>query len=93
MINTIEFTADGPVFYLQDGTQLVPANISTIIQPTGNSLVNASYLIVGGLAGKKAKSKNGYRLSAGRKRWEIFYVNDDKNTKLNINQIISIEMA
>lgn len=96
IITSIKFTGDGVKLYLKDGTELAPSNISGVsVQEKGNQLANASNLI-----GKKVsweeKGELQYAIvqAVSQKDGQIFYqVNDQKGTKLTIDQILSIMVA
>ncbi|WP_033829218.1 flagellar hook assembly protein FlgD [Bacillus andreraoultii] len=96
VISLIKFTEDGVKFFLQDGTELTAGNISEVSSKSSeNPIANASYVI-----GKKVGwedngiVKSGVVNSITQKDGIIYYqVNDENQTKLTNNQIISIELA
>ncbi|MEL3957226.1 flagellar hook assembly protein FlgD [Caldifermentibacillus hisashii] len=96
IITSIKFTEDGVKLYLEDGTELTPSNISGVsVQNKGNQFTEASNLI-----GKKVsweeKGELKYAIvqAVSQKDGQIFYqVNDQKGTKLTIDQILSIMVA
>ncbi|MGG3495394.1 flagellar hook assembly protein FlgD [Peribacillus simplex] len=98
IVKSIEYKGDGVYFILEDGTKLVPANISQMKQTssTANSLTTASELI-----GKRVSwmdEKNGessavviaVSLNNGRLQIEV---DDESNTKLSSEQLIKIAEA
>ena len=94
-IVSILYKENQPIFILEDGTELKPENISGI-NDIGNqySLVEASFLI-----GKKVTwlDENGNEQiaivqSVSMKDGQIYYhLNDEKNTKIIVKQIVKIE--
>ncbi|MGE1161785.1 flagellar hook assembly protein FlgD [Peribacillus simplex] len=98
IVKSIQYKGDGVYFILEDGTKLVPANISQMKQTssTANSLTTASELI-----GKRVSwmdEKNGessavaiaVSLNNGKLQIEV---DDESNTKLSSEQLIKIAEA
>ncbi|RRN70290.1 flagellar hook assembly protein FlgD [Peribacillus simplex] len=98
IVKSIQYKGDGVYFILEDGTKLVPANISQMkqISSTANSLTTASELI-----GKRVSwmdEKNGessavvIAVSMNNGKLQI-EVDDESSTKLSSEQLIKIAEA
>lgn len=95
MIKTISFSTDGPIFTLDNGTEVTLEQIKGISTITNeeNSIVSASFLI-----GKKVswkvedEIKSAIVSSVTKKDGHIYFnLNDESNTQLTDKEIISIE--
>ncbi|WAA10718.1 flagellar hook capping FlgD N-terminal domain-containing protein [Fervidibacillus albus] len=92
-ITSIYFAEDGPLFYLEDGTELAAANI-TEIQHTSNenSIVQASYLIGKEISwNNNGNEENAIVASVIRKEGNIYFQLDDgANTVIRAEDILSV---
>ncbi|WP_346207237.1 flagellar hook assembly protein FlgD [Caldifermentibacillus hisashii] len=96
IITSIKFTEDGVKLYLEDGTELTPSNISGVsVQNKGNQFAEASNLIEKKVSWvENGEQKQAIVQAVSQKDGQIFYqVNDQKGTKLTIDQILSIMVA
>jgi flagellar basal-body rod modification protein FlgD len=81
---------------LEDGTELTPSNISGVsVQNKGNQFAEASNLIEKKVSWvENGEQKQAIVQAVSQKDGQIFYqVNDQKGTKLTIDQILSIMVA
>ncbi|REJ15288.1 MAG: flagellar hook assembly protein FlgD [Caldibacillus debilis] len=95
-IVSVMFKSGEPVFYLEDGTELKPGNISGVKDAFGSSIVEASALI-----GKKITwtDEQGAERQAVVQSVSVkdgiiyFHMNDDQHSKITAGQIVKIESA
>ncbi|MFJ7638589.1 flagellar hook assembly protein FlgD [Peribacillus sp. NPDC097225] len=98
VVNTIQFKDGGVYFILEDGTKLVPANISELRQPGSGSSESSGLASASELIGKQVTwndERNGEQtatvtsvsLNNGKMQYEV---NDDAGTKLSVDQLIKI---
>lgn len=99
VVNTIQFKDGGVYFILEDGTKLVPANISELRQPgssKSSGLASASESIGKQVTwndetnGEQTATVTSVSLNNGKMQYEV---NDDVGTKLSVDQLIKIAGA
>ncbi|WAA13600.1 flagellar hook assembly protein FlgD [Fervidibacillus halotolerans] len=93
VISTISFAEDTPRFYLEDGTELSPSNVSEVHNDSyEQTIVQASYLIGKQVSWKKdGIEASGTVQSVIRKDGAIYFQLDDEDrTVLSPEDIISV---
>ncbi|MCU9612100.1 flagellar hook assembly protein FlgD [Caldibacillus lycopersici] len=94
-IVSIKFGESGPLFYLEDGTELKPENISFLNEETNDSsIVQASNLIGKSVSWENTEGimETAIVTSVIQKNGQITYqLNDSNNTKLTAEQIVRVE--